>query len=170
MTPREDSLGELPTGCVPHCTISDAGQSSCWSAGGGCDLASPSPASTHGLPSMGYAAMASAHEAVAASLRRIYVLDRLETLENAAGNQGGEMRRFIAPFRPMLALLALVIVQSTEAGSQTTTPTQQEPTQVVKTLPPTPSAKDLEGKDAFSSGLRIHVPIRVGGRGSPTRR
>jgi PRC-barrel domain len=79
------------------------------------------------------------------------VLDRLETLENAAGNQGGQMRRFIAPFRPMLALLALVIVQSTEAGGQTTTPTQQEPTQVVKTLPPTPSAKDLEGKDAFSS-------------------
>jgi hypothetical protein len=51
----------------------------------------------------------------------------------------------------MLALLALVIVQSTEARAQTTAPSQQEPAQAVKTLPPMPSAKDLEGKDAFSS-------------------
>jgi|SoiMethySBSTD1v2_1073268.scaffolds.fasta_scaffold397949_1 PRC-barrel domain protein len=47
-------------------------------------------------------------------------------------------------------LLPLALVFSGPALTQTTTP-QQEPAQVVKPAPTTPSAKELEGKDAFSS-------------------
>ena len=47
-------------------------------------------------------------------------------------------------------LLALVIAVPNFALAQTTTP-QQEPAQIVKPVPTTPSATELEGKDAFSS-------------------
>lgn len=47
-------------------------------------------------------------------------------------------------------LLSLALAAAGPALAQTTTP-QQEPAQVVKPAPTTPSAKEFEGKDAFSS-------------------
>ena len=58
------------------------------------------------------------------------------------------MLRSISLFGALLFSLALAVAGP--ALAQTTTP-QQEPAQVVKPAPTTPSAKDLEGKDAFSS-------------------
>lgn len=59
------------------------------------------------------------------------------------------MLRSTSPFGALLFSLALAVAGP--ALAQTTTTPQQEPAQVVKPVPTTPSAKDLEGKDAFSS-------------------
>ena len=56
------------------------------------------------------------------------------------------MPRPISPFSALLLSLAFV---AGPALAQTST--QQEPAQVVKPVVTTPSAKELEGKDAFSS-------------------
>ena len=58
------------------------------------------------------------------------------------------MRRSITVFSAILVPLAIAVSGTAVAQS---TPSQQEPAQVTTTVPVTPSAKDLEGKDAFSS-------------------
>jgi sporulation protein YlmC with PRC-barrel domain len=56
------------------------------------------------------------------------------------------MRKSILFLAALLALIFMSIAQTGGAVAQTTGPEQ-----VTKTLPATPTAKDLEGKDAFSS-------------------
>jgi len=58
------------------------------------------------------------------------------------------MLRSISLFSALF--LSLAYAASGAAVAQTST-AQQEPAQVVKPVPTTPAAKDLEGKDAFSS-------------------
>jgi hypothetical protein len=58
------------------------------------------------------------------------------------------MRKSITLFSAVVVPLAIAVAATATAQ---TTPSQQEPAQVTTTVPATPSAKDLEGKDAFSS-------------------
>lgn len=58
------------------------------------------------------------------------------------------MLRSISLLSALLVPLALAVAGPALAQSTTS---QQEPAQVVKPVATTPSAKDLEGKDAFSS-------------------
>ena len=58
------------------------------------------------------------------------------------------MRKSITLFSAIVIPLAIAVAATATAQ---TTPSQQEPAQVTTTVPTTPAAKDLEGKDAFSS-------------------
>jgi PRC-barrel domain len=62
--------------------------------------------------------------------------------------QGGDMRRPMTLFGAALVALGIAVAGSALAQS---TPSQEEPAQATRTVPTTPSAKELEGKDAFSS-------------------
>ena len=58
------------------------------------------------------------------------------------------MRKSITLFSAIMVPLAIAVAGPAAAQN---TPSQQEPAQVTTTVPTTPAAKDLEGKDAFSS-------------------
>ena len=60
------------------------------------------------------------------------------------------MRKTILFLAASLAFVTMSMAKTSGAAAQTT-PSEQEPAQVTKALPATPTAKDLEGKDAFSS-------------------